>query len=84
VLRRERGAICSEGAARRRDGAFFKEQAVAITPDARDVERHQKLCGADGVERPLQMIAEIDELRDAGRGGIGKDGFERQAVAVDV
>ena len=48
------------------------------------MERDEALGCADGIERPLQVVAEVDDLRDRPQGDIGEHGLERQQVAVNV
>ena len=58
------GAVRSESAAGCDDGPGFEEQTIAVAADAGQVERDKAVGSADGIERALQMVAEIDDLLD--------------------
>ncbi len=64
VLLGQDGAVPFESAAGCDDGSGFEEQTVAVAAHAGQVERDQAVGSADGIERALQMVAEIDDLLD--------------------
>ena len=77
-------AVRGEGAAGCDDGSCLEEQSIAVAANARQMEGDEPLGSADGIERPLQVVAEVDDLRDRPLRDVGEHSLEGQQVAVDI